>query len=359
MIFTSRLRTDPSPRQYSEGSHAHLDRRAGPDFDHVRKQIELWASALPPSVFSKVQRRMQSGDEREFESVFFELYVHELLVKTGHSVTHHPVLGETTKRPDFLAAAQGRTVIVEASVVTETAEADRANAARLNSLYDAINQRIKSPDYWISLDVEGVTDTPIPVVAWTAKLQAWIDSLDYTTITAASESFEISHDSAIFHFRVLSKSESMRGNADVRPLGALSAGAEWVSSRFDVAKTLRRKAARYGKPPHPYVIAINCVGPNCDWEEIRDGVFGSDGLWPFVARPVFTRVSAVVAVHHLLPWSIARAGVLVFPNPNAALPYLGPLAALPQAMCDSKRTVIVDGTHPREWFGLERIWPAE
>jgi hypothetical protein len=359
MFFTSQLRTDAAPRRYSESSYAHLDRRAGRDFDQVRNQIEVWAGALPQSVFSEVQRRMQSGDEREFESAFFELYVHELLVKAGHSVAHHPSLAETKKRPDFLAAAQGRTVIVEASVVTETADKDRANEARLNSLYDAINQRIKSPDYWIALDVEGVTSTPIPVAAWAAKLQAWIDSLDYSTTTAASESFEISQDSAIFHFRVLSKSESMRGNDKVRPLGALSSGAEWVNSRFDVARTLRRKAARYGKLSHPYVIAINCLGPNCDWEEIRDGVFGTDGLWRSVERPVFTRVSAVVAVHHLLPWSIARAGVLVFPNPNAALPYLGPLTALPQALFDLRRMTIVDGTHPREWFGLEKTWPQE
>jgi hypothetical protein len=170
---------------------------------------------------------------------------------------------------------------------------------------------------------------------------------------------EIPHNGALFFVEPIAKKESARGKAGVRPLGVLGASGEWVTSHLEIANALKRKAGRYGKVSQPYVIAINCLGPHCDWEEIRDGVYGDEGLWPNVEHPVFTRVSAVVAVHHLLPRSITRAGVVLFHNPNAAYPYSGPLTALPQVSVNSGRPTIVDGTHPREWFGLKEIWPTE
>ena len=87
MIFSASPRTDASPKDYSEPSYAHFNRRAGHDYDRMRDLIEAWAARLPQSAYVELQGRMQSGDNNEFDSAFFELYVHELLVRTGHAVT--------------------------------------------------------------------------------------------------------------------------------------------------------------------------------------------------------------------------------------------------------------------------------
>lgn len=76
-------------------------------------------------------------------------------------------------------------------------------------------------------------------------------------------------------------------------------------------------------------------------------------------RTLFRRVSAVLAVHHLLPWSVARADALLFHNPNAAIPYSGALNALPRARLESGQINELHGTHPRAWFGLSESWPEQ
>ena len=64
-------------------------------------------------------------------------------------------------------------------MATETTDKDRANKARLNSLYDAINDRVESPDYFVGLDVVGTAATPIPIASWCQQIQSWLARLNY------------------------------------------------------------------------------------------------------------------------------------------------------------------------------------
>jgi hypothetical protein len=156
-----------------------MNRRAGRDYDRIRDLIEVWAAKLPLSAYADLQGRMQSGDDNDFDSAFFELYLHELLVTTGHAATSHPVIRGTSKRPDFLASTPEKAdVIVEAKVVTEKSKGERAADARLSALYDAIDQRIQSTDYFISVAFDGSFSTSIPVASWCRDIQSWLDGLN-------------------------------------------------------------------------------------------------------------------------------------------------------------------------------------
>lgn len=364
MLFSTLVRTDASPRLHSESCYAHVNRRAGPEYDRVRNQIERWAARLVTPAYAEVQGRLQSGDDNDFDSAFFELYVHELLIKSGHTVVPHPTLLGTTKRPDFLASGSSGDVIVEAKVVTEATNEERARDARLRAFYAAIDERIKSPDYFLSLDVDGACTEPIPFASWCRKLQIWLDGLDYDEIVLIGRRgtfhqlpvLEIEHDDAIFRARPIAKNEAARGKTGARPLGVLGGGAEWVTSHFTIAEALSRKARRYGALTQQFVIAINCLGPYCDWEEVEEGIYGSEGPRSTAPR-LSPRVSAVLCGLHVLPWSFTRAEVCLFHNPNATFPYVGPLTSLPQTIRDSGKTTTSKGRHPREWFGLNESWP--
>jgi hypothetical protein len=254
-------------------------------------------------------------------------------------------------------------IVVEAKVVTEKTDEERAGDARLSAFYDAIDERIKSPDYFVSLDVDGTCVSSIPYASWCRRLQMWLDGLNYDEIVRIGQRgaleqlpvLDIEHDQAIFYVRPIAKKQAARGKAGVRPLGVLGGGAEWVTSQLEISETLRRKSRRYGALTQPFVIAINCLGPHCDWEEIREGIYGS-GLQPSAPR-LSPRVSAVIAGLHLMPWSFTRASVCLFHNPDAICPYTGPLTALPQTILDSGKPTMFKGRHPREWFGLDESWP--
>src|SRR5262245_33435469 len=132
MLFEKMVRMDASPKRYTENSFDHLNRSSRPEYEKMRVLIEEWCGHVPDSERKELIRRFASGDDNAFHSAFLELYVHELLLVTGHIVTFHPEVSDVSKRPDFLAtAADGSETIVECTVATEISSIDRAAQARI------------------------------------------------------------------------------------------------------------------------------------------------------------------------------------------------------------------------------------
>jgi hypothetical protein len=365
MIFSDFSRSDTTPRKYSERRFTHLDRSAEPEFVRVRELLESWSAHLPADSLFQVEQRFQSCDDREFDSAFLELYVHELLLRTGHAIVHHPELPHTKKRPDFLATDHNSYAsIIEATVTTEATDENRGSEARLNALKDAINERVASPDYFVSMDIDGRPNTPIPVASWSEQIQAWLAGLNYESIVALSDrgrfdclpSLELGHDGALVTVRPLAKRQSARGKPG-RTLGVEGAEGCWVTSHIDIEKVLRKKATRYGQLTLPFIVAVNCIGQWSVWEEIHEAIYGDEGLWPSPDQVSLRRLSAVLAIDHLLPWSIPRTDAMLFHNPNAAIPYCGAFTGLPQAKWEAGQVRVTGGTHPRALLGLSESWP--
>ncbi|BCB78382.1 hypothetical protein GCM10022251_30340 [Phytohabitans flavus] len=70
-------------------------------------------------------------DDRQVRGAFFELYLHERLLRIGYTVTCHPVLEGTSRRPDFLAERDGRSIYIEARSASATDVAVGAAAPEL------------------------------------------------------------------------------------------------------------------------------------------------------------------------------------------------------------------------------------
>ena len=65
-------------------------------------------------------------------------------------------------RPDFLAQRNSDSgLFVEARVAFDQSDSDAAAQARIKQAYDALN-RLDSPDFFLSIEVEGVPATPVP-----------------------------------------------------------------------------------------------------------------------------------------------------------------------------------------------------
>jgi hypothetical protein len=368
MIFSNCERTEISPRRYSEPIFTHLDRSARLEFARIRQLIDAWFSHLPETCQTDVQARIRSGNDRAFHSAFLEIYIHELLTTTGHLVAVHPELPHTSKRPDFLATAiDSSATIFEAVVATETSAKEIGDSARLNALYDAIQERIRSPDHYLGLDIEGSPNTPIPLTDWCRQIQSWVGSLNYDHIVAIGQrggfdqlpSLELLHDGLIVTVEPIAKKKSARGNPGIRPLGAQSFEGCWITSHLEIAKSVSKKATRYGDLAQPYIVVVNCIGEHCDLEEIDEAMYGNQGLWSSVTHPTFRRLSAVLAVHHLFPWSASRAGVRLFHNPHANYPYTGTFTELPQAVSVAGKIQKSNGTNPEIYFGLSETWPCQ
>lgn len=337
MLFAQTIRTDSSPRGYSESAFAHLDRSARDECKAIRLLIENWYSRVPESGRYEFKKRFTSGNDSAFHSAFLELYIHELLLKTGHHVLFHPDVPESTKRPDFLATdASGHETIIECTVASEESDSERAANARLRTLYDSISQ-VTCDDVFLDLRICGVLASPAPARKWRSQIQQWIDSLDYESLLAMGPNpndfdlpqLVLEHDGLILEIKPIPKKRQARGKGPP-VIGVESFEATIVTSHVKIRETIRDKAGRYGNLGRPFVLVVNCIGAHAVDDEIHAAMFNDTGSWRIGAK-AYTRLSAVLAVQHLFPWSIHAAVPVLYHNPHAAFPYSGELAKFQHA----------------------------
>src|SRR5437763_17029984 len=98
-LFAYILRTLRGPGNYTEDTFSFLNRSAWPAFEAVRNLLESFFRRYPPSESAELKSKF----ETQFESAFFELYLHELLLRLGCEVAVHPTLNGIGAKPDFLA----------------------------------------------------------------------------------------------------------------------------------------------------------------------------------------------------------------------------------------------------------------
>lgn len=138
-IFSTFTRTDASPASHGESHADFLDRVAGSYWDQVRDLVEDWFARLSPDARADVRGRLQSRDDRQSRGAFFELYLHECLLRMGYAVTCHPELDGTSRRPDFLAEKDGRSFYIEARSASSS-DVAVGNSARVNAVYESPRQ---------------------------------------------------------------------------------------------------------------------------------------------------------------------------------------------------------------------------
>ena len=115
------------------------------------------------------------------------------------------------------------------------------------------------------------------------------------------------------------------------------------TSRERIRDAVVRKGGRYGEICSPFVVAVNACVIHVDETDEMEALFGREtlvgnalrpeqdevmvrlgnGAWRGPSGPRYTRVSAVLIVDTLKPWTVAVAPVRLYHNPWAAHPYHG------------------------------------
>ena len=115
VVYTSRSRTDSSPKRAAEPQAEFFDRIAGPFWDQVREVINEWWSHLPDHVQPGVRSRLlDRHSDSNVYSALWELYLHEMLLGSGYTIEIEPTLGTRGKNPDFLVTRDGEQFVIEA-----------------------------------------------------------------------------------------------------------------------------------------------------------------------------------------------------------------------------------------------------
>jgi len=348
--------------------------------------MEGWFSDYPINENGRMESSLQSSDDLVFLAAYFELYLFTLLCRLGNSLDIHPATASGTKRPDLIAKETNELgVYVEAILASEASRQEIGQTARMNQVYDILNE-MDSPDFFIGLEIAGAPKTPPPARRIRDQVSEWLKSLNYDVIADLHQhetirglpNLEINHDGWHIVFLPIAKSQAARGKPGIRPIGTQMGSFELSKTKEAIRDAIGKKATRYGKMDRPFIIAVNVLSPVLDREDVLGALFGSeqlvfrggtsdnhppdwerarDGVWLGPSGPKNTRVSGVLIVKHLTPWTIAHSDVTLYHNPWAQRRYTGSMTTLSQALPENGNIIFKPGVHPREVFGLEMNWP--
>lgn len=98
----------------------------------VRDTLERWFYNYP----EEEKKELKSRFKKDFDSSFYELFLHELFCKLGYDITIHPDLPSSPKKTDFLIAKDNLELYIEAKVVKGKTMEQEAFERKRNELYD-------------------------------------------------------------------------------------------------------------------------------------------------------------------------------------------------------------------------------
>jgi hypothetical protein len=370
LLFDDIERSDNSPAAYAEPEFSFLNRSARPAFGRIRHVLDDWFSRYSPEGRSDLCERFRSDIDAQHRGAFFELLLHELLLRLGCEVQLHPELGESSGQgPDFLVKSPtcGQ-FFTEAVVATDESDQKAAARARMNQVYDALN-RMQSPDFFIGMELTGEPVTPPSAECMRSFLQKHLAGLNPDEMAARLEAqgpsglprWRYEHDGLTVDFYPIPRPPESRGKPGVRPTTRRLRMPERDKSREAIRQAILKKAGRYGELEHPYVIAVNALGKAVDDTDIFEALpfREPDGVWTSPRGPRYTRVSAVLIAVRLLPWNIPRADACLYHNPWAQRAYTCELARLPQAVPEGTRMTRSEGESLATLLGLSAEWPEQ
>ena len=378
-LFEAFTRTDDRPATHTEDTFSFLQRSAWLSTARVRSVLETWFSHLPGGERRPMRRRFMT----DFDVAFFELTLHEMLLRLGSQVECHPKLDGTANRPDYLAAFPGGEVVVVEAVLATDESADAATRrARQDHVYDQIN-KIESPDFFLEVreldDPGGSQPVGRRIRAFLDRELPRFDPDEATRLYEdagfdALPNLEYRDGNFRVHFVLIPKSVRARGKPG-RAIGMYPMVGGWIDTAGALRTAVNRKATRYGMPGRPFVIAVNSTSRwGIDRIDMMQALYGTeaftfgpglaepvmsrkpDGAWFGPSGPQNTRVSAVIFCS-LFPFGLPKCDLMLLPNPWAAHPIDPKVWGMPYADPGVRQVQWRPGHTPGELLGLPKDWP--
>ena len=323
-------------RGRAESYGSALKRLALPWSIEGRQTIERWIADLPIDVAGEVGGRFWSDHVANSASAFWEVYLAHTFMTFGHAVGFHPAVPDSSARPDFLVRTSAGDVFVEAVSLL----ADEATQRESRFVDELRRQLIPSVParYRVAVSLARVGDDSVdkcPLGAW---LHRWLHELPASPTEARMSAIFDDGPWAAGVEAQAATFDACFGEAERRSLRVVISGPGHgliEESRF--LDVVAQKASKYGKLPHPLVLAVHASSSICFMEDAGRVLYGDPpGERIIVAKtrvqsPYVTAVRApiwgsrsrashldgvLVADTFLQPWSVSRSSPVLFLPPR-------------------------------------------
>jgi hypothetical protein len=374
-LFDEVARTETRVKKYGEGAFAYLNSTARPEFEETRALLEAWFSHYPKEHESDLRQRFRSKLDVQHIGAFWELLLHELLLRLGCTIRIHPDVPNSSARPDFLIETEAcERCYMEAVTVPGASDEDVGRELIMNSIYDALDKEIVSTDFFLWMDVAGIPERQHSIKRLAAEVSAWLASLDADSITQlhSASGFDalprrrFESDGWVLSFRPIPKRLEARAQGGVRPVGVRMGQCHTVDHRTPIRDALIEKARAYGDLGHPYVIAVNAL-ERIDELDVEEALFGQENYVVQIrpGQPLSEdtgyatrnwdgafmnargeRISASFVARQVQPMTFDQSWYLLWHNPRAMYRYDCLLTRFDQAMVVENEKRVEKGVHP-------------
>jgi hypothetical protein len=282
LLFDDIARAEQRPRRQNEGGFDYLNTSARPGVSAIRSLLESWFEHLPDIAKSDVRGRFRSREDVQHRGAFFELYWHELLLRSGYEVEIHPPLPHAATNPDFLARRNKISRFYLEATLASPAREDCAADSRLAEFHDVLD-RMESPDFFLHVEYRGSPKDNIRGRPLRERLERWLGQLDVENVAqlyrdrnhAAVPVLTLSQQGVLLTFTPIPKGPETRGRPGVRPVGIMMPmEMQEVRTQDDIRAAVEGKATKYGDLDLPLTVAVNVIDDYCDDDEILNALFG-------------------------------------------------------------------------------------
>jgi hypothetical protein len=377
-LFDEMERADGAPAGYREDSFSFLNRVNQPYWARIRDELERWYTGFP-DVDLGLRARFRRPEPAQHFGAWWELYLHRLFGCLGFEVEVEPAVAGG--KSDFRMRRGSDSFLLEATTSFSGIVDETRRPKEEAAIFDAIDTA-RNPNFYVTLDIEARGSQQPPVRSITEPLERWLGGLDPDDLLGRAwdeqeqRALEVRGWELVF--RAYPLKPEMRGRPDHRLLGAPPGYAGYVNDRTKLSGALVRKRKQY-EPSEPLVIAVLLMSSGTmDLEDIEAALLGPvvypinpdgqglgeryrqrSGFWMRGNTPTSTRVSAVLTADNLVPVSVARTWLRLWPNPWAARPLSASLP-FPTGTANDAGAVRYDEVEgqPSSILGLPDDWPG-
>jgi hypothetical protein len=327
-LFRQGPRSDLTARSYNEPLYEFLNRSGEPLTADVRRLMTRWLGHVPSMHRADLRRRLQGKEETEFESAFWELYLHEAYQRSCYRLTVHPPIAGTTRHPDFLVEGNDARFYVEA--VRACAPSSAIGGDKRLEDAQRVLASIGADRHVLDMATYAIGSQPLRVRTLRRDLREWLTSLDQNADRSRAGS-----PSRTLHRRSWSQedgwrleftAQQLRPEDEGRGLPLIRAHMKmgWGHDSARILGVLDDKANKYGALDAPLVIAVLCNSEfRSDDADVQCALFGALIGWQPGPEPPGPRellepghwctgggwrrahAPQVITIHDLFPWTVA------------------------------------------------------
>lgn len=316
-IFDIKNRTDKRPSKHNEDTYTYYNENGRKGINDIRMLLEQWFVNYPDEEKAELKARFQAS----FNSAFFELFIYAYFTSLGYKLDIHPILTNSTKRPDYLATNEDEAFYIEVKYISTKSEQIAALERKQNTVYEALD-KIDATKFMLQLDEIVFKSISQPngklIISHFNKIISSINIEEYEELLTDNDIQKIpiqcyEDDNVKVCLRLIPLLKEHWGKSQ-RAIGIYQLESKIGGDEETIKSSLTKKTQKYGNLDKPLLICINKQSISLDKIEIMNALFGSiawswsenpnyrdekliripDGLFGSKNKPKLTGLSAVL-----------------------------------------------------------------